>query len=73
MSSFLLSLFVSQLQKLGSGNCCAHGGSGGVNCRGGMGVNLQGGGGIAKPEGRVSLGGAPWDGKWFDFFYFEYV
>ena len=56
-SSFLLSLSANQLRKLGSGNGCTCGGGGGVNCWGGRGVNLQGVGGIAKPEGRVSLDG----------------
>src|SRR6266540_6871072 len=55
-SSFFFLSSVSQLRNLSSGNGCVCMG-GGVNCRGGRGVNFRGGGGIAKPEGRVFLGG----------------
>ena len=54
-SSFFFLSSASQLRNLSSGNGCVCMG-GGVNCQGGRGVNLRGGGGIAKPEGRVSLG-----------------
>src|SRR6266542_1886418 len=54
-SSFFFLSSASQLRNLSSGNGCVCTG-GGVNCRGGRGVNLRDGGGIAKPEGQVSLG-----------------
>src|SRR6266540_7474212 len=55
-SSFFFLSSASQPRNLSSENGCVCMG-GGVNCQGGRGVNLRGGGGIAKPEGRVSLGG----------------
>src|SRR6266511_2515858 len=53
-SSFFFLSSASQLQNLSSGNGCM---GRGVNCQEGRGVNFRGGGSIAKPEGRVSLGG----------------